>query len=48
MAGRKRIFELSPLSFTEFAEHQTGYPYPVKPADSSDIVNPELMSLFHE
>ncbi|MEI6455036.1 MAG: ATP-binding protein [bacterium] len=48
LAGRKRIFELAPLSFTEFLDYRTGYKYPgIQPA-ASELAFPELMGLFHE
>ncbi len=48
LAGRKRIFELTPVSFEEFVDFKTGYKYAGKLSDFYAVESARLLSLLEE
>ncbi|MFA6291154.1 MAG: ATP-binding protein [Victivallales bacterium] len=48
LAGRKRLFELNPLSFEEFANHKTSYRYENKLGDFFSIEKEQSAALLNE
>ena len=48
LAGRKRMFELSTLSFTEFVNHKTDYRYEDKLGDFFSLMRPQAERLLEE
>ncbi len=48
LAGRKRIFEVSPLSFHEFLDYRTSYKYSDRLSAYINLNFPNVMSLFNE
>jgi predicted AAA+ superfamily ATPase len=48
LAGRKRVFEMMPVSFTEFVNHKTGYRYEDRLSQFFDIEKEKTNSLLIE
>jgi len=48
MVGRKRLFELSTVSFEEFVDYRTGYRYEAKLTDFLEIEKDKAMQLLTE
>jgi predicted AAA+ superfamily ATPase len=48
LAGRKRVFEITPVDFWEFADYQTGYRYSEKMGDYLHLESEAARSLLEE
>lgn len=48
LAGRKRLFELNPVSFEEFVNHKTSYQYEDKLGDFFNIEQEQTAALLNE
>lgn len=48
LAGRKKVFEISPVSFDEFIDFKTKYEYSDRLSDFKSIESPKIATFFEE